>query len=103
MFVGWAKSSAVSSWWARRVTILPTISTVQRAFAHPTTRSPSRRRRAHIGELEAAALERARRGVLLGLAELEHRSAYRAADLAQQVLPVFRMRVEFLRRPRAPE
>src|SRR5215470_18489303 len=75
----------------------------RRPFAIALSSRLSRRRRARAFavELEPAGLERAPRGLALSVGELEHRPPHRAAALAQQLLPVFRMGVEFLRRPRA--
>src|SRR5262249_50829501 len=61
------------------------------------------RSRARAGKLEPAAFESVPRRVFFGVAELEHRTADRAAGLSQQLLPVFRMRGEFLRRTGAFE
>src|SRR5262245_35174302 len=46
-------------------------------------------RRAVVRELEAARLKRSSGGGLLGLGEFQERPADRAADLAEQLLPVF--------------
>src|SRR5262249_44117064 len=62
-----------------------------------------RRRRAHAVALEPAGLERAPRRLLFALGQCEHRRRHGAAGLAEQLLPVFRMRVEFLRRAGAFE
>src|SRR5262245_23315447 len=59
--------------------------------------------RAGAGRLEPAGLEGASRRFLFGIREREHRRAHGASGLSKQLLPVFRMGVEFLRWARALE
>src|SRR5262245_42168613 len=59
--------------------------------------------RTRAGKLRPAAFDGASRRFLLSVGELEHRTANRAAALSEQFLPIFRMRVEFLRRAGALE
>src|SRR5262245_19011424 len=61
------------------------------------------RSRTCAGKLEPATFEGALRRILFSIGEFEHRTANRAAGLSEQLLPVFRMRLEFLRRAGAPE
>ena len=69
---------------------------------------PAMTERHAASSLQPAGLERAARRLLLGVGQFQHRRAHRAADLAEQLLPVFRMRRRLLRpgasggTPRAP-